>query len=128
MIIDSSAVCAILFGESDSQRYEEAIASADVRRMSAVNLLEASIVVESRSGPLGGDQLDALVERAAIEVVPVTAEQVTVARRAWRRFGRGNHPAGLNLGGCLAYALADTTREPLLFKGDDFVRTDVKAA
>ena len=128
MIIDSSAVCAILFGEADTRRYEEAIASADVRRMSAGNLLEAAIVVESRSGPLGGDQLDALIERAAIEVVPVTAEQVTAARRAWRRFGKGRHRAALNLGDCLAYALAEATREPLLFKGDDFARTDVEAA
>ena len=128
MIIDSSAVCAILFGEADTRRYEEAIASADVRRMSAGNLLEAAIVVESRSGPLAGDQLDALIERAGIEVVPVTAEQVTAARRAWRRFGRGRHRAALNLGDCLAYALAEVTREPLLFKGDDFTHTDVEAA
>ena len=128
MIIDSSAVCAILFGEPDTRRYEEAIASADVRRMSAGNLLEAAIVVESRSGPLGGDQLDALIERASIEVVPVTAEQVAAARRAWRRFGRGRHRAALNLGDCLAYALAEATREPLLFKGDDFARTDIEAA
>ena len=96
--------------------------------MSAGNLLEAAIVVESRSGPLGGDQLDALIERASIEVVPVTAEQVTAARRAWRRFGRGRHRAALDLGDCLAYALAEATREPLLFKGDDFARTDVEPA
>ncbi len=128
MIIDSSAVCAILFGEPDTRRYEEAIASADVRRMSAGNLLEAAILVESRSGPLGGDQLDALIERAAIEVVPVTAEQITAARRAWRRFGRGRHRAALNMGDCIAYALAEATREPLLFKGDDFALTDVEAA
>ena len=127
MIIDSSAICAILFGESDTKRYEDAIAEADVRRISAGNLLEAAIVVESRTGPLGGDQLDALIERAGIEVVPISAEQATIARRAWRRFGKGRHAAGLNLGDCLAYALAESTREPLLFKGEDFARTDVEA-
>ena len=128
MIIDSSAICAILFGEPDTKRYEDAIAGADVRRMSAGNLLEAAIVVESRTGPLGADQLDALIERAGIEVVPVSAEQATIARRAWRRFGKGRHAAGLNLGDCLAYALAESTREPLLYKGNDFARTDVEAA
>ena len=128
MIIDSSAICAILFGETDTKRYEDAIAEADVRRISAGNLLEAAIVVESRTGPLGGDQLDALIERAGIEVVPISAEQATIARRAWRRFGKGRHAAGLNLGDCLAYALAESTREPLLFKGDDFARTDIEPA
>ena len=128
MIIDSSAVCAILFGEPDTRRYEESIAAADVRRMSAVNLLEASIVVESRSGPAGVELLDALVHQAAIEVVPVTAEHVAVALRIWRRYGKGNHAAGLNLGDCLAYALSETTGEPLLFKGNDFSQTDILAA
>ena len=128
MIIDSSAICAILFGETDTKRYEDAIAEADVRRISAGNLLEAAFVVESRTGPLGGDQLDALIERAGIEVVPISAEQATIARRAWRRFGKGRHAAGLNLGDCLAYALAESTREPLLFKGDDFARTDIEPA
>jgi len=94
----------------------------------AGNLLEAAIVVESRTGPLGGDQLDALIERAGIEVVPISAEQATIARRAWRRFGKGRHAAGLNLGDCLAYALAESTREPLLFKGDDFARTGIEPA
>ena len=105
------------------------------RRVAAVlpnagdlHLLEAAIVVESRTGPLGGDQLDALIERAEIEVVPISAEQATIARRAWRRFGKGRHAAGLNLGDCLAYALAESTREPLLFKGDDFARTDIEPA
>ena len=128
MIIDSSAICAILFGETDTKRYEDAIAQAEVRRISAGNLLEAAIVIESRTGPLGGDQLDALIERAGIEVVPISAEQATIARRAWRRFGKGRHAAGLNLGDCLAYALAESTGEPLLFKGDDFARTDIEPA
>lgn len=126
MIIDSSAICAILFGEADTEVYEDAIAAADIRRISAGTLLETAIVVESRSGPLGGDNLDAFLERAAIEVMPVTDQQVTAARRAWRRFGKGNHPAGLNLGDCFTYALAETMREPLLYKGGDFSRTDIE--
>ena len=128
MIIDSSAICAILFGGADTKRYKDAIAEAEVRRISAGNLMEAAIVVESRTGPLGGDQLDALIERAGIEGVPISAEQAIIARRAWRRFGKGRHAAGLNLGDCLAYALAESTRKPLLFKGDEFARTDIEPA
>ena len=77
---------------------------------------------------MGGDQLDTLIERAGIEVVSVNAEQATIARRAWRRFGKGRHAAGLNFGDCLAYALAESTGEPLLFKGDDFARTYIEPA
>ena len=108
--------------------YEAAIAVATVRRLSAGNYLETSIVVESRAGNRGLEQLDALLERATIEVVPVTVDQVRAARRAWREFGKGNHPAGLNFGDCFAYALALTTGETLLFKGDDFTHTDILAA
>ena len=128
MIIDSSAICAILLSESDADHYEEAVIHADVRRMSAGSLLETAMVIEGRSGLPGGDELDAFIERHAIEIVPVTTEQVAVARRAWRSFGKGNHPAALNLGDCLAYALSEMTREPLLFKGQDFTRTDVNPA
>ena len=96
--------------------------------MSAVALLEAAMVVEGRGGARAGQELDALLEKAAIELVPVTAEQADAARRAWRRFGKGNHPAGLDFGDCFAYALARATGEPLLFKGDDFARTDIEAA
>ena len=128
MIVDTSALLAILFGEPDARRYEEAIASAVPRRMSAVALLEAAMVVEGRGGAQAGQELDALVEKAAIELVPVTPEQTRVARRAWRRFGKGNHPAALNFGDCFAYALARTTGEPLLFKGEDFSQTDIDAA
>lgn len=128
MIIDSSAICAVLFGEPDTKRYEDVIAEAEVRRISAGNLLEAAFVGESRTVPLGGDQLDALIERAGIEVVPNGDEQATIARRAWTRFGKGRHAAGLNLGDCLACALAESTREPFLYKGDDFARTVIEAA
>ncbi|MDE0142027.1 MAG: type II toxin-antitoxin system VapC family toxin [Caldilineaceae bacterium] len=128
MIIDTSAILAILFGEPDAARYEEAIAMAWPRRMSVAALLEAAIVVESRGGTAAGDELDLFLKTASIELVPVTTEQANAARRAWRRFGKGNHPAGLNFGDCFAYALAATSDEPLLFKGDDFARTDIEAA
>ena len=129
MIIDTSAILAILLGEPDAKRYEDAIAAAWPRRMSVVALLEAAMVVESRGGVTAGHELDVLLEKAAVElVVPVTSEQANAVRRAWRRFGKSNHPAALNFGDCFAYALAEATSEPLLFKGDDFVSTDVEAA
>jgi len=126
VIIDTSAVLAILFGEEDSKRYEDAIASNWPRRMSAISLLEATMVVESRGGSAVGYELDRLINEASIELVPVTVAHVTSARNAWRRFGKGNHPGALNFGDCLVYALADITGEPLLFKGGDFAQTDVR--
>ena len=96
--------------------------------MSAANLLETAIVVESRGGMAAGHELDVFLERAGIELVPVTPQQVEAARRAWRRFGRGNHPARLNFDDCFAYALAEATGEPLLFKGKDFAQTDIEPA
>ena len=128
MIIDTSAVLAILFGESDAGRYEDAISAAWPRRMSVVALLEAAMVLESRGGAAAGQELDVLLEKARVELVPVTPKHANAARRAWRRFGKGNHPAALNFGDCFAYALAETTGEPLLFKGGDFARTDIMAA
>ena len=128
MIIDTSAILAILLGEPDAAHYEEAIAAAWPRRMSAVALLEAAMVVESRGGAKAGHELDVLLEKAEVELVPVTSEHANAARRAWRNFGKGNHPAGLNFGDCFTYALADTMGEPLLFKGKDFVHTDIEAA
>lgn len=128
MIVDTSALLAILLGEPDAGRYERAIAKASRCSMSTASLLEASIVVESRGGVSGGHQLDVLVERGPIELVPVTPDQAQAARRAWRRFGKGNHPAALNFGDCFAYALAETAREPLLFKGSDFALTDIESA
>lgn len=128
MIIDTSALLAILLGEPDSGRYEDAIAGAWPRRMSAIALLEAAMVVESRSGAKAGHELDVLLEKAAVELVPVTSEHANAARLAWRRFGKGNHRAALNFGDCFAYALAKTTGEPLLFKGEDFSHTDIEPA
>ncbi len=128
MIADTSAVMAVLFGENDADLYEQAISEAPHCRMSAANFLEAAIVLESRRGIAAGNQLDAYVEEAGIVLEPVTVEQANTARQAWRRFGRGNHPAGLNFGDCFAYALAEVTGEPLLYKGSDFALTDVHSA
>ena len=128
MIIDTSAILAILFAEPDAERFATAITAASSRRISAATLLETTIVLESRAGPTAAHELDAFLSRAQIELEPVTAEQAQTARQAWRRFGKGNHPAGLNFGDCFAYALASATREPLLFKGRDFELTDVPAA
>lgn len=128
MIIDTSAVLAVLLGEPDAGQYEETIARTLPRRMSAVGLLEAAIVLESRGGMAAADELELFLQTAEVELVAVTAEQAQAARRAWRRFGKGNHPAGLNFGDCFAYALAKTNNEPLLFKGEDFARTDIEAA
>ncbi len=128
MIVDSSAVLAILFGEPDARRHAAAIMTAYPCRMSVANVLEASIALERRGGEAAADDLDTLMERAEIEMVPVTVEHLGAARRAWRRFGKGNHPAALNFGDCFAYALARTTGEPLLFKGNDFVQTDIEPA
>ena len=128
MILDTSALLAVLFDEPDADYFERAIASATICRMSAANHLEAAMVVESRMGDEGGRQLDNFVKTAEIELVPVTPEQAQAARLAWRRYGKGNHPAGLNFGDCFAYALAEATGEPLLFKGEDFALTDIEAA
>ena len=128
MIVDSSAVLAVLYREPDSGHYETAIATAPNCRMSVANVLETAIVVEGRGGAAAGHELDVFLESAAIELVPVTAEHVEAARRAWRRFGKGNHRAALNFGDCFAYALAKTRGEPLLFKGEDFARTDIESA
>ena len=128
MIVDTSAVMTILFSESGAERYDEAIAEAPRCRMSVVSFLEAAIVLESRSGAAAGHDLDAFLEEAGIELAAVAPEHAQAARRAWRRFGKGNHPAGLNFGDCFSYALAAVTDEPLLFKGRDFSLTDIEAA
>ena len=128
MIVDTSAVLAVLFDEPDAERYVRALAGASRCRMSVVSFLEAAIVLESRAGAAAGPNLDLLLERAPIELEPVTLEHAQAARRAWQRFGRGNHRAALNFGDCFAYALAEATREPLLFKGQDFALTDIDTA
>ncbi len=126
MVIDTSALLAILFDEEDAPLYARAIAEGAVRYLSAASWLEASIVVEARYGLPGGQALDQFVQTAEIHIEPVTFEQVKVAREAYRRFGKGRgHAAGLNYGDCFAYALAKIMGEPLLFKGDDFRYTDI---
>ncbi|MEO7158238.1 MAG: type II toxin-antitoxin system VapC family toxin [Vicinamibacterales bacterium] len=125
MVVDSSAVLAILLDEPDATPLRTAFDHDETRLISAATLLEASLVIEARKGEIGGIQLDLLIGTARIEIVPVDAEQIAEARRAFRRFGKGRHAAALNYGDLFAYALARSTGQPLLFKGDDFARTDV---
>ena len=127
MIVDSSALLAVLYRESDADQFERLIATSECR-MSVANALEVAIVLEGRGGVEAGQELDAFIESTGIELAPVTAQHFAAARRAWRRFGKGRHPAALNFGDCFAYALSDATGEPLLFKGGDFSQTDVRAA
>jgi ribonuclease VapC len=125
MVIDTSALAAILRREPERRRFIEAIEAADTRSMSVATLVEISIVVEARHGAEGLRDLDHFISRAGIELVAVDVEQGMTARGAFGRFGKGRHPAGLNYGDCFAYALAIAKGEPLLFKGDDFTHTDV---
>lgn len=125
MVIDTSAVIAILLDESDALQLARVIETAPVRRISAAALLEASIVIEKRHGLSGGAKLDQFLAAADVQIEPVTAEQSTIARAAYRKYGKGRHPAALNFGDCFSYALAKAVGEPLLFKGDDFAQTDV---
>ena len=125
MVIDTSAFLAILHDEPERRAFNEAIEAADARAMSMANFVEASIVIESRYGAEGIRDLDLFIERAAIELVDVTLAQGHAARRAFARYGKSRHPAGLSFGDCFAYALAIDRGEPLLFKGGDFDQTDV---
>lgn len=126
MVIDSSAIVAVLMNEATAPRIVRAIEAGYPRLLSAANLLEVSIVIESRKGEAGGRELDLLLYRSGIEVVAVDQDQAEIARVAWRRFGKGRHPAALNYGDCFAYALAKSRRAALLFQGDDFSRTDIE--
>lgn len=125
MVIDTSALLAILWNEPERRLFNEAIEEAASRVMSVATFVEASMVMESRSGSAGLSDLDHFIERAGIALIPVDAEQGKMARRAFSRFGKGRHPAGLNYGDCFAYALANVRGEPLLFKGSDFSLTDI---
>lgn len=125
MVIDSSAIVAILFGEPEAEAFEAAVVDDPVRLMSAATVVEAAIVVEARLGEQGGRELDLWLHKAGVVVVGFDAEQVDLARHAWRTYGRRRHPAGLNLGDCFSYALARSRGQKLLFKGDDFSKTDV---
>ncbi len=127
MVIDPSALLAILLKEPEAEALARAIWRGTPRLLSAAGLLEASMVIEARLGEEGSRDLDLLIYRAGIEIVPVDVQQAEVARVAWRRYGKGNHPAALNFGDCFSYALAKVTGGPLLFKGGDFERTDLEA-
>jgi len=128
MVIDTSAITAILRQEPDADRYALAMEADPVRLVSAATALEAWIVATARAGKAGGRDLDDLLAELAVEVVPVTTDHVKLARSGFERFGKGRHPAGLNFGDCFSYALAKASGQPLLFKGDDFGRTDVRVA
>lgn len=129
MVIDTSALVAILQQESDADGLLRHLAAAGSRRVSAATLLETAIVLEAKSGEKAGDDLDLFLARAQIEIEPVTAEQVRVARKAWRRYGKGSgHAARLNFGDCFSYGLALSLGEDLLYKGADFAHTDVAGA
>jgi ribonuclease VapC len=128
MIVDTSAIVAILFNEADARNYAQAIARADSCRVSAATFVETAIVVESQTKDSGSRQLDAFFRRAGITIEPVTEEHAHLARQAFTDYGKGRHPAGLNYGDCFSYALAKATGEPLLFKGKDFAKTDLVAA
>jgi ribonuclease VapC len=125
MVLDTSALLAVLMNEPEAAACAVAIDADPVRLLSAANLVETSIVIEARVGEAGGRELDLLLHKAAIDIVPVDADQAELARHAYRQFGKGRHPAGLNYGDCFAYALAQSAGEPLLCKGDDFSNTDV---
>ncbi len=126
MVIDTSALIAILLGEPSSPHLVAALDAAATRKISAASVVEASIVLLARYGEAGDIQLDRLLQKLGAEVVPVDEEQATAARDAALRFGRGRHPAALNFGDCFSYALAVVSAEPLLFVGDDFASTDVE--
>jgi ribonuclease VapC len=125
MVIDTSALVAIFLAEPERKRFLDLILKAGTRLISAANALETGIVLEARRGEAAGREFDLFVVRASLEVVSVDNEQVEVARTAWRRYGKGRHPAGLNFGDCFAYALAKCSGEALLAKGGDFAQTDV---
>ena len=125
MVLDTSALLALLLDEPEAEDFRAAVEEDTTRLVSAATLLETALVIEARKGQPGGRELDTLIHKADVVVVPVDAEHVFEARRAYRRFGKGRHAAGLNFGDVFAYALARTAGEALLFKGDDFAKTDI---
>ena len=125
MVLDTSAILAILQDEPERRKFNEAIEAAETRSLSTASFVECSMILESRYGPDGVRALDLFISKAHIALAPVDEEQANLARRAFREYGKGRHRAGLNYGDCFSYALAFALNEPLLFKGDDFLRTDV---
>lgn len=125
MVIDASALLAILLGEPEAKEFARLIAGDPKRLVSALSALEAAIVIHSRKGPFGIRELDLLIHSAGATIVSFDADQVLLARSAYEKFGKGHHSAALNMGDCCSYALARSSGEPLLFKGNDFSKTDV---
>lgn len=125
MIIDTSALLAILYQEDDAERFIKAITTELVCRMSVANFLEAAINIDTHGDAEASRQLDHFIRHAGIMIADITFEQAQIARQAYQDFGKGKHKAGLNFGDCFAYALARQTGEPLLFKGNDFIYTDI---
>jgi ribonuclease VapC len=128
IVIDSSALVAILRDEPERRPFIDAIVDHGEPRISAATYVEASMVMELRLGDRGGREIDVLIEDVGMAIVPVDQAQATIAREAFRRFGKGRHRAALNFGDCFVYALAKTLDAPVLFKGDDFALTDIKRA
>jgi ribonuclease VapC len=128
MVVDTSAILAILQDEPERRPFNEAIEAAESRRMSVASFVETSIVIEARVGPDGVRDLDLFLSKADIELVPVDAEQAHLARLAFRQYGKKRRPAGLNFGDCFSYALAKLENKPLLYKGEDFSHTDLELA
>jgi ribonuclease VapC len=128
MILDTSAVLAVVLGEPDFEIFVDAIAGSPACRISAASFVEASIVAESRLGDQGLRQCDYFFRTSRVSIEPVTEEQALLARQAYSDYGKGRHSAGLNFGDCFAYALAKSTGQPLLFKGEDFRQSDIQSA
>jgi ribonuclease VapC len=128
MVIDTSAILAILFDEPDQRRYGDAIEAAEVRLVSAVTRVELAFVIEGRKREAGRERLERFFRLTGAEIVGVTPQHAEIAVEAFRRFGRGRHRARLNIGDCFSYALAAATNNSLLFKGDDFSHTDIRPA
>lgn len=128
MIIDASALLALLLREDDAPRYAEAMASAPRLRMSAVSWFEAAMAIDRRGDAVARSGFDRFVREFSIQIEAVTEEHALLARQAWRDFGKGKHAADLNFGDCLTYAFAKAEHEPLLFKGNDFAQTDIEPA
>jgi ribonuclease VapC len=126
MVTDTSALVAILQNEPERRKFNEAIEAAETRSMSTASFVETSMILESRFGADGVRDLDLFIAKAKISLLPVDEEQAHLARDGFRKYGKGRHPAGLNYGDCFPYALARSRDEPLLFKGEDFSKTDVE--
>jgi len=128
MVIDTSALIAIFLGEPEADRFDEAIGRAKVRLLPATCLLEARMVLVARRDERSVNDLDLWLLKAGVDAIPVDVDLVDFATQAWLVYGKGRHPAGLNFADCLSYALAKRSGEPLLFKGEDFCKTDIQAA